>query len=161
MTSESSSNEVNDTVLNFVHRDLNPSHSTIILKLISIQTFIGLVTLLFCPQFNFSLTNNYDLFHFFHRHFGHIICTAICSAIFIGSGTIFASALLTISELKEITKTKGLYGLGLSGYFVSLFLILGSDVYLVSSLVWTLSAVLTFSTISYSALKIRYSILVS
>ncbi len=146
-----------DIILSFVKNDLEPQHKTIVLKILIVQTFIGMITLLFCPQFNFSLTNNFEVFHFFHRNFGHTICTAICASIFIGSGTIFASMLLSISELKEIIKTKGLYGIGLSGYFVSLFLLIGSEVYLMSSIIWAMSAILTFTTISYGALKVRYS----
>jgi len=54
-----------DIILSFVKNDLEPQHKTIVLKILIVQTFIGMITLLFCPQFNFSLTNNFEVFHFF------------------------------------------------------------------------------------------------
>ncbi|MDB9787079.1 hypothetical protein OAB57_03155, partial [Bacteriovoracaceae bacterium] len=87
-------------ISSYVKKDLDPSHKTIFLKLILVQAFMGGITLIFCPQFNFSLTNNYELFHFFHRQFGMYICSAICGGIFIGSGAIFASYILKTSEVR-------------------------------------------------------------
>ena len=58
--------ELDAKIKNSIHEKMNPSHKLVFMKLISIQGFIGFVTMLFCPQFNFSLTNNYDLFHYFH-----------------------------------------------------------------------------------------------
>ena len=50
--------ELNHKVLDYVKKDLNPSHIVVFTKLLSVQAFIGFLTLTFCPQFNLSLTNN-------------------------------------------------------------------------------------------------------
>ena len=56
-------------ILAFVQNDLQPNHAFVFIKLLLIQAFIGILTLAFCPQFKFSLTNNYELFHYFHYKF--------------------------------------------------------------------------------------------
>jgi len=123
-------------ILKFVKRDLVPNHKVIFGKLFLIQAFVGSLVLLFCPQFNFSLTGNYELFHFFHRHLGIYGCTAICGGIFLGSGLFFANFILGRGELAVIRKSKILYPMALSGLFILIFLFLGADVYLDLSLAW-------------------------
>ena len=59
--------DLSERILSFVQSDLNPSHKIVFTKLLAIQGFIGFLTLLFCPQFNLSLTNNFELFHYFHH----------------------------------------------------------------------------------------------
>ena len=95
-------NELSNKILSFVQADLNPSHKVVFFKLLLIQAFIGFLTLAFCPQFNFSLTNSFDLFHYFHHKFGENICMAICGSIFIGSGAVFAAYLLKSAEIRKI-----------------------------------------------------------
>ena len=50
--------EVNARVLNYVKSDLDPSHRKVFSKLVCIQSFVGFLTLTFCPQFDLSLTKN-------------------------------------------------------------------------------------------------------
>jgi len=130
------------SILNFVKDDLDPAHKMVFAKLLAIQAFIGFLTLLFCPQFNLSLTNNYELFHYFHHNFGIYICSAICGSIFIGSGTIFASYLLTPYEIKKIKDSEFLYYFALSLIAVSLFIFLGTNVYLGIVISWMLGAII-------------------
>lgn len=128
-------------VLNNVHTDLNPGHMVVFFKLTLIQGFIGLVTMLFCPQFNFSLTNNYDLFHYFHLNFGHSICMILCGSIFLGSGAIFASYVLTQGEVNKIKSSRFLYYTGLSIIAVSSFMLFGAEIYLNLLTYWLCGAI--------------------
>src|SRR5690606_4132865 len=91
-----SPSHLDESIMSFVHADLNPSHKIVYFKLLTIQAFVGFLTMLLCPQFNYSLTNNYELFHYFHHQFGPIACSAICGAIFVGSGAIFAGYILKV-----------------------------------------------------------------
>lgn len=133
---------ITNEVLSFVQKDLNPSHKIVFAKLFSIQAFIGVITLIFCPQFDLSLTNNYELFHFFHYKFGESICMMICGSIFIGTGAIFAATLLKSSEVRAIKESKVLYYLSLSILFLSSFMLIGSKVYLILAMYWLLGATL-------------------
>lgn len=129
-------------ILHKVRRELKPSHRLVIGKLLFIQGFIGLITLFFCPQFDLSLTGNYSLFHFFHRNFGQNICMAICGGIFLGSGAIFASFILSQAELEKVKNSKLLYYLAMSLIFLTTFMILGVEVYLELAVYWVLGAML-------------------
>jgi hypothetical protein len=134
--------ELSNRILSLVHADLNPSHKIVFIKLLGIQAFIGFLTLIFCPQFNLSLTNNYELFHYFHHNFGENICMVICGSIFIGSGAVFAAYLLKSSEIKKIKESRILYYTSVSILALSSFFLLGSKVYLTLALYWLIGAIL-------------------
>jgi len=136
------SKELDDKIINYVKYDMNPDMKIVFVKLLGIQTFIGILTLLFCPQFEISLTNNHDLYHYFHYTFGTYGCFAICGALFVGSGAIFASYLLKKSEVRKIRSNKSLCYLAISLIAVSLFILFGAEVYLTAALAWLVGAVL-------------------
>ncbi|MCP3931546.1 MAG: hypothetical protein GY705_20875 [Bacteroidetes bacterium] len=134
--------ELDTKIINFVRYDLNPDMKIVFSKLLGIQAFVGVLTLLFCPQFELSLTNNHDLYHYFHYTFGTYGCFAICGALFIGSGAIFASYLLKKSEVKKIRSNKSLCYLAISLIAVSLFILFGAEIYLAAALAWLIGAIL-------------------
>ena len=134
--------ELDAKIINFVKYDLNPDMKIVFSKLLGIQAFVGILTLLFCPQFELSLTNNHDLYHYFHYTFGTYGCFAICGALFIGSGAIFASYLLKKSEVKKIRSNKSLCYLVISLIAVSLFILFGAEIYLTAALAWLIGAIL-------------------
>lgn len=138
---QSTPKKLDQAVLEIVHKDLNPEHKIVFFKLTLIQGFIGLITMLFCPQFNFSLTNNYDLFHYFHTTFGHAVCMVFCGSIFLGSGAIFASYILSQGEVNKIKESRFLYYLGLSIMAVSSFMLFGADIYLNLLSYWLIGAI--------------------
>jgi uncharacterized membrane protein YjfL (UPF0719 family) len=132
---------LSQNILLNVKNKLNPTKKNVFFKLLAIQAFIGFITMLFCPQFELSLTNNYDIFHYFHRTFGHYGCMAVCGSVFLGSGAIFASMILSKEELFVIKETKYLFNFAISGLAVGLFLILGAKVYLDLTLIWAGSGI--------------------
>lgn len=128
--------DVSQAILDRVRSDLEPPVSLVFTKLLLVQSIVGVMTLLFCPQFNLSLTNNYDLFHFFHRNFGQTICMAICGGIFVGSGALIGSFILRKPEMNQVAKRPLLYYFAVASVFLSAFLLLGVDVYLEAALAW-------------------------
>ncbi|MBT3983877.1 MAG: hypothetical protein HOE90_21150 [Bacteriovoracaceae bacterium] len=132
--------KVSNQVFNFIENDLNPAHPKIAVKLFSIQALVGILTLTFCPQFNLSLTNRYELFHFFHHTFGNYICMLLCGSIFIGTGAIFSALILKKQEIEKIKSSKFLYYMSISGIAISAFLVLGSEVYFDLALTWFVGA---------------------
>ncbi len=131
---------LNANILNTIRSDMNPSHKIVFFKLLLVQAFIGIITLLFCPQFELSLTNNADSFHYFHRLFGENICMVICGFIFIGSGAIFAAYILKASEVLKIKQSKILYYFSISSIALAMFISLGAKVYFNLALYWFLGA---------------------
>lgn len=128
-------------ILNYVHQKLSPSHTHILSKLFLIHGFIGLITMTFCPQLTLSLTNRYELFHFFHHTFGEVICNIICGAIFLGSGALFAVAILDAAEIQKIKRCYFLHYLALSIIFLSTLILYGAQTYLSSILYWMAGAI--------------------
>lgn len=130
-------------ILSFVQKDLNPDKKITFSKFLFIHATVGVISLLFCPQFELSLTNKTEVFHFFHYHFGMYVCYATCGSIFIGSGAIMASALLKKSELDQIRSSKGIayicFAL-ISLFFFSLF---GASIELSSAFFWVIGASLS------------------
>jgi hypothetical protein len=152
---ESPSNKMDENILNFIKGELVYDKKTIYIKLVLIQSFIGLVTLLFCPQFQLSLTNSHELFHYFHHTFGKNICMMICGSIFIGSGALFAGTILNLKELKIINESKLLsYGL-ISILALCIFSIINMQLYITLSLFWLLGASLAGVLMFSAGLSIK------
>lgn len=141
----SPSNELSRKILSQVRKDLIPSKPIVFGKLLLVQAFIGVITMLFCPQFSMSLTNHDQLYHFFHRTFGHYGCMMICGSLFIGSGALFSTTILNLAEIRLIKSSKFLSYLVLSGTFVMTFMLIGAEIYLDIALVWIFGATLSGS----------------
>lgn len=137
-TSQSTPQHLSESILNHVKSDLEPEHKIVFFKLFSIQAFVGIFSLLFCPQFDLSLTNNYELFHYFHYNFGEQICMIICGCIFLGSGALVASFLLNQYEMKQIAKSKFLYSFCMTSLAIAALSILGSPSFSILLLFWLL-----------------------
>jgi hypothetical protein len=151
---------ISTNILNIVKSDLDPSHTIVFSKLLGVQAFVGFLTLTFCPQFDLSLTNNYELFHYLHNTFGANVCMAICGSIFIGTGAIFASYLLNLSELRKIKDSKLLYYFSISSIAIASFTLLGAEIYLTLTIFWlmgaTLAGVLLFELNRLLRLKVAF-----
>ncbi|MBT4761519.1 MAG: hypothetical protein HOO06_07475 [Bdellovibrionaceae bacterium] len=136
-------NSLSSLILKSIQSHTSPSHSVVFIKLLGIQCFIGIISLAFCPQFNLSLTNNYEVFHYLHHTFGANVCMAICGSIFVGSGAVFASYILRMNEVNLIYQNKYLYYLTVSLIAVSLFSFIGTDLYFKLAIFWIAGASLS------------------
>ena len=128
-------------ILDHVYKDLNPNKLILVLKLFLIHVFVGGITLLFCPQFELSLTSNVEFYHFFHRHFGIYVCTAVCGALFMASGACLAGFILRFSELKILFSSKYLLHFLMSGMALLSFFILGARIPLELAFAWMFGGV--------------------
>lgn len=147
--------ELDQKVLKNIQNKLTVSHSGVFIKLLVVQVFIGLITLTFCPQFSISLTNHMDMFHFFHRNFGELICTGICATIFMGSGAVFSTYIMSYKELCLINNNKTVYALSISGIFITIFLMINPEIYFVSAAIWIFSASMSFALVNFSGFNLR------
>lgn len=155
--SDSAPSHLSAAILTHVKQEIEPEHKSIFFKLISIQAFVGIVSLIFCPQFELSLTNNYELFHFFHYKFGEQICMMICGAIFLGSGALAASFLLNRFELKRIGESNFLYSFTIGFIALSVLFVLGTPVYNSLLLFWFSGAIGSNLIIFFTTKKIVLS----
>ncbi|WP_127716881.1 hypothetical protein [Halobacteriovorax sp. HLS] len=132
--------ELSKTLENTIMTELHPTHVNVFFKIFLVQLFVGMITLLICPQYHLSFTSNYEVFHYFHHNFGAIICMLICGAIFMGPSMLFAGLIISRSELNLILKTNGLYFVSLLLISLSVFLLAGADIFMMTSLFWILGA---------------------
>jgi hypothetical protein len=150
-------NELKQSVHLKIAEKLNPAKHILFSKLALIQAFIGTLTLLFCPQFKFSLTANDRLYHYFHYTFGHYGCMVACGALFLGSGMIFAGFLLNEDEIRNIKKSRTLFISAISGASLTIFMLIGAEVYLDMALYWIVGTLvgglLSFETSSILKVK--------
>ncbi|MCK5882064.1 MAG: hypothetical protein KAG61_00125 [Bacteriovoracaceae bacterium] len=135
--------KLDQLLMSKIKADLDPLHSVVFIKLLFIQAFIGFLSLLFCPQFELSLTNNFKLFHFFHHNLGTYWCMAACGTVFIGSGAIVASLILSGRERAKVLSSKGLYSMAITGIALSFFIIFGTRIYLDILSFWALGATIS------------------
>ena len=133
--------QADESIINFVNEDLNPAHKIVFLKLVAVQAFIGLMTMFFCPQFEFSLTNNHDVFHYFHHHYGKEVCMMVCGSIFLGSGALFASFILSQGEIKTIRKSRFIYFPAMAIIAISAFIVFGAQIHPNHLTFWSLGAI--------------------
>ncbi|MDH5581141.1 MAG: hypothetical protein OEY33_04485 [Bdellovibrionales bacterium] len=151
--SVSPNKSLDEKVLNHVQRDLKITPTQLFLKIFGIHTIVGLLTLLFCPQFELSLTNNHEVFHFFHRTFGPYICMMICGVIFVGTGSLLVGGIINFRDLSIIHKHPFLYFSGITGFFILGFIIFGAKIYLESVLFWALGSILS-SVIFFECIRL-------
>ena len=135
--------DIKNSILNYVEKELHPSRVGVFLKLITIQFIVGILTMIFCPQYKLSFTHNYDLFHYFHHTFGEQVCMIICGSIFIGSGAIIAAQILNKPEIKVIRNYKPLFYIAMSSIFASLFVFISTSAYLSLVPFWLIGASLS------------------
>jgi hypothetical protein len=140
--SQSPSKNLDNTILNYVAEDLRPSGFHCYFKLFSVHAFVGVLTMLFCPQFGLSLTNNYELFHYFHLTFGMAICTALCAGIFMGTGALVAGFVLNSNEIKVIRQKAFLTYLSIASLFALIFITLETSTTDTEKQIWGVSAAL-------------------
>lgn len=139
---QSPNTELSKSILASIKSELLPSRIIVLLKLISLQAFVGLLTMLFCPQFSMSLTNSHELFHYFHLTFGEHVCMAICGSIFVGSGAFASGLILTQGDMNRIRESRLLTYSLVSGLAVTLFTIFGTAVYIELAAIWTVASII-------------------
>lgn len=132
---------LSDSILSRVHRDLHPSVWSVFLKLSAIHAIVGGVTLLFCPQFGFSLTSGMGLMGLFMR-WGEQACMLGCGAVFMGGSLLTASLALRPEEVRAIRKTELLQITVLALLSVGAFVCTGTAAVESLALFWILGSIL-------------------
>lgn len=127
------------TILVKMHGELNPSFLQVFKKISFIHLVVGFLTLLFCPQFNISITSQLGLVPYLMR-FGHEVCTFGCGAIFVGISLLVSSFYLKPEEIKVLKKYEFLQLLFLSSLSLGFFVAAGAEIVLSLGLIWLAGA---------------------
>lgn len=127
-------------VLSSVYHKLHPSFWQVLGKLALVQAAGGALTLLFCPQFGLSFSNNYGLMYYLMQ-FGENVCMAGCGALFTGVCFLIASLALKPEEVRVLRKHRLLQVSSVAALSLGFLLCIGSDVAEGIAVVWGLGAI--------------------
>ena len=149
------SSSSDDVVLSYVRSDLRRHHRQIFVKFLLVQLVMGLLTLLFCPQFDVSLTSNVELMHYFHYRYGAGICALFCGAIFTAPGAICAAYMFTHVEVQTIKTAGSRYHLAIAALALLVFYVCGADVFSYTTLLWFVAAGMVAMVLFGFSLRVR------
>ena len=131
--------KLTETVLTKLYKELNPSFLHVFKKISFIHLIVGFFTLLFCPQFNISVTSQLGLIPYLMK-FGHEVCTFGCGAIFVGVSILVSSFYLKPEEVRVVKKYVLLQLLILSSISLGFFVAAGAEIVLSLGLIWLAGA---------------------
>lgn len=129
-----------NSIHKMVKKSLHPSIWMVFAKFFSIETAAGLATLLVCPQFNIGFGSHNEPFHSFHSTLPPFLFFIGCGIFFVLLGAALAGLILSRDEIRVIKKTKYIYHAAYSLTAYIIFVSLGAEVFLMSSIAWILGA---------------------
>ncbi len=128
-----------ENILNYVHKELNPSAVKVFSKISLIHVGVGFISLLMCPQFGFSPLGNMGLMSLLMKY-GNAVCMLGCGAVFVGGTALISSFVLKPEEVRVLRKTEALQFAVLSILSIGAFLCLGAEVLEGLTLIWMLGS---------------------
>lgn len=137
-------------IQNDILTDLNPSFSSVFLKVLGVHAVVSLLSLSLCSQFGFRTLPLLDLMNHFMDIVGPTYCMAFCGAIYLGLSALALSLLLRPQDVRVIRKNMLLQMTLLTGASLGVFLCLGASVLFVPIALWIAGALVggiaTFET---------------
>lgn len=134
-------NEISQQVIDQIHLELHPSAFTVFGKILIIQFAVGLVTLLFCPQFGVSLTSNNGIMTYLMKY-GESVCMLGCGAVFTALSFFVASFALKPEEVRTLKQHEVLQLVSLAVLSLGAFIYIGDEIVLTLGLIWLFGAVI-------------------
>ncbi len=130
-----------NSIHKMVAKSLHPSIWMVFAKFFSIEAVAGFATLLVCPQFNIGFGSHNELFHSLHSTLPPFLFFIVCGILFVLLGAALAGLILSRDEIRKIKTTKYIYYLAYSLTAYIIFVSLGAEVFLMSSIAWILGAI--------------------
>ncbi|MDY0222038.1 MAG: hypothetical protein RBR67_12945 [Desulfobacterium sp.] len=130
----------NSSIHKMVEKSLNLSIWMVFAKFFVIEAAAGLATLLVCPQFNIGFGSHNELFHSLHSTLYPFLFFVVCGIFFVLLGAVIAGLVLSLDEIQVIKKTRYVYYAAYSLTAYIIFVSLGAEIFLMSSIAWVLGA---------------------
>ncbi len=134
------SQDLDKSVIDMVVRDLQPSPMKVYGKLTLVQAASGLVALTLCPQFGFGFGQHNEFLHSLHATTTPAVFYFLCGLIFVLLGAGTSGLVLNRTEIRSVGSMKFPYFAIYSLLTYSILIVLGAEVFVISSLVWILGA---------------------
>ena len=129
-----------NSIHKMVEKSLNPSIWMVFAKFFCVEAAAGLATLLVCPQFAIGFGSNNEPFQSLHSILPPFLFFIVCGIFFVLLGAALAGLILSHDEIRVIKKTKYIYYATYSLTAYIIFVSLGAEVFLMSSIAWILGA---------------------
>ncbi|MCO5144535.1 MAG: hypothetical protein M9962_15770 [Oligoflexia bacterium] len=133
--------EISEKIYSHMNKLLNPSFSTIFVKLFFINLVAGFFSLSVCHQFGmnpFGTESSLDAW--FMQMWGHHICMFVCGSLFIGLPILVSGFLMTIEEIKSLRSREFVQIFSLGVCFLILFSLFGVEFAAAIAGLWLLGA---------------------
>lgn len=142
---------LDEVIFQRVARDLRPARWKIWAKLTLIQATAGLLTLTICPQFGLGFGGHNEFLHSLHAATTPLVFYLLCGLIFVSFGAGIAGVILQRGEIRTLGQQKYLYFTLYTLLAYLALVTLGSEAFILSSLVWMVGGLLgnivTFSAV--------------
>ncbi|WP_028865179.1 hypothetical protein [Psychromonas aquimarina] len=147
--------QVDNAILQMVEEDLCPPLWKVYSKMTLLNVTSGVMTLSICPQFGLGFGQESKLFYNLHLATPDIVFYLFCGLFFATLGAGLCSLVLKRDEIRALSYRKYLYFIAYSVITFLAFTVLGTEIFISSSTVWILGAVLgnVFAFESVSRLK--------
>jgi hypothetical protein len=121
---------------------LNPSRIHVFLRLMIVQLVVGIIVLVFCPQFGIGFFPDTFLAHLFMMY-GDFVCNLICGGIFMGSTVLVIPFTFSADELRVLKHSRFLNFTSISIISLAVFTLLGAEFQFLLYVAWLGGGVLT------------------
>ncbi len=142
---------LDEVILKRVQRDLCPARWKIWLRLTLVGVTAGLFTLTICPQFGLGFGGHNEFLHAVHQAAPPQVFYLLCGLFFVSFGAGIGGMVLKRAEVRTLGQQKYLYFTLYSMLVYLGLVVLGTEAFVISSLVWVIGAllgnILTFSGI--------------
>lgn len=130
--------------LNHVKEKLDPSFLMLFMKLGLIQTFLGALTMLICPQYGIAFSEYDIMYDFFQTYLGPYGCMIGCGVTFTSIAALTSSLTLTKAEIKKIFNYQWFIFPITAIFFMTIFTTLVQEFYLNVSMLWLTGALIGY-----------------
>lgn len=134
------SNDIDERVTRMVANDLMPAPMKVYSKFALIETFSGLLTLIICPQFGLGFNRHNELLHSLHSMTTPAMFYLFCGLFFVILGAGVSGLVLNHNEIRTVGDYKFLFFAAYSTLAYLILVTLGTEVFVLSSVVWILGA---------------------
>ena len=138
-------------VMDMVSNDLLPAPMKVYSKFTLVEAASGLLTLTLCPQFGLGFGRHNELLHSLHAATTPVIFYLLCGLFFVLLGAGISGLILNRAEIRTVGNKKFTYFAIYSVLAYLILIVLGSEVFVLSSLIWIMGAflgnVLCFETV--------------
>jgi len=134
--------QLDEAIFNRVRKDLRPYLWKVYTKLTLVEVAAGLLTLTICPQFGLGFGQHNELLHALHASTPPVVFYLLCGLFFVLLGATLGGLVLNRDEIRTVGNSRYFYFAVYSVLAYLIFVVLGKEVFVVSSLVWIVGALL-------------------